>query len=91
MSIFLSGGEEFMPYQSYQNTLHLINTHIHMLDHTSVEHACGNMPPTAFLLQVIETLQDDAFTVGETVSDVWQILMRITVMHIGSMRQGPIP
>jgi hypothetical protein len=30
----------------------------------------------------METLEDDTFPMGETVSDVWQIVTRITAIHI---------
>jgi hypothetical protein len=36
------------------------------------------MPPTTFSLQGIEALEDDAFPVGETVSNVWETVTRIT-------------
>jgi hypothetical protein len=59
-----------MPDQSYQNALHFFDAHVYILDHSSVEHPSGNIPAIAFLLQGVETLQDDAFTVGETVSNI---------------------
>jgi hypothetical protein len=52
-----------------------------MLDHSAVEHSRRNIPPTAFLLEVIKTLEDDAFSVGETVSNIWQIVTRIRGTH----------
>jgi hypothetical protein len=79
---------QFISNQSHQNTLHVLNAHIDVLDHSPVGHCCGNMPPTTFLLEVSKALQDDAFTVGESVSDVWQVITRITAMHIGSTLIG---
>jgi hypothetical protein len=49
-----------MPNQPYQDTLHFLNAHIDMLNHTPVEHSCRHIPPTTFLLQIIETPQNDA-------------------------------
>src|SRR5262245_20512600 len=72
---------ECIPDQPYQNTLHLLNAHIDMLNHTTVQHARRHMPPPAFLLQGMKTLEDDTFTMGETVSDVGKIVARITAMH----------
>jgi hypothetical protein len=40
------------------------------------------MSPTTFLLQVRETLKDDAFMMGETVSYIWEIITRIAVAHV---------
>jgi hypothetical protein len=53
-----------------------------MLNHSSIEHSCRHIPPPSFLLQVIQTLKDDMFPVGETVSDVWKIVARITGRHM---------
>jgi hypothetical protein len=58
--------------------------HIHILNHSPIQHSRRDIPPTAFLLQVIEALEDDTFPVGETVSDVWEIITRVTVVHGGS-------
>ena len=69
------------PNESYQNPLYFLNAHIHMLDHSSIEHSCRHIPSPTFLLQVVETLEDDSFPAGETVSDVWQIITRVTVVH----------
>jgi hypothetical protein len=71
-----------MPNESYQNTLHLIHAHIYVLDHSTVEHSCRHMPPPTLLLQIIETLEDDAFPVGEPLSDVWYIVTRVTVRQV---------
>src|SRR5215510_7987290 len=62
--------------QPYQHALHFLHAHIDMLNHSSIEHSRRNIPPTTFLLQVVETLQNDTFPVGETVSDVWKIVAR---------------
>ena len=52
------------PNQSHQNTLHFLNAHVHMLNHSPVEHASRHIPPPTFLLQGIETLEDDTFHDG---------------------------
>src|SRR5262245_5893464 len=69
------------PNQSHQNTLHFLNAHIDILNHSPVEHSCRYIPPTTFLLQVIEALEDDPFPVGETVSDIGEAVTRSTVVH----------
>jgi hypothetical protein len=71
-----------MPNEPYQNTLHFLNAHVHMLNHSPVKHSRGDIPPTTLLLQGMETLEDDTFSMGKPVSDVWQIVMRITAIHI---------
>ena len=50
-----------------------------MLNHSPVERSCRHIPLTTFLLQVVETLQNDAFPVGETVSNIGEIVTRSTV------------
>jgi len=55
-----------------------------MLNHSPIQHSCGNIPPTTFLLQFIQALEDDAFPVGETVSHIRQIVIRATFVHGGS-------
>ena len=67
-----------MSDQPHQDTLHFLNAHVHMLNHSPIEHSCRDIPPPSFLLQVIETLEDDTFTVGEPVSDVGEIVTRVT-------------
>src|SRR5438874_5134722 len=71
-----------MSDQSHQNTLHLLNTHVHLLNHTSVQHSRRYIPPPAFLLQGMETLEDDTFTMAETVSNIGEIGTRVTGRHI---------
>ena len=68
-----------MPDEPHQDTLHLINGHIHILNDAAIEHTSWHMPITAFLLKVAETPQDDAFPVGKTISDIGYMVMRITV------------
>jgi hypothetical protein len=50
-----------------------------MLNHSPIQHARRNIPPAAFLLQVVEALQNYTFPVGETVSNVREIITRVTV------------
>jgi hypothetical protein len=78
---FISRGESLIPDQPYQNTLHFFNAHIDILNHSSIEHSRRNIPPLTFLLQIIETLEDDTFPVGETVSDVGEVVMRVLAVH----------
>src|SRR6266446_2061919 len=73
---------EWMSDQPHQNTLHLLNTHIDMLNHSPVEHARRDMSPPAFLLQGVETLKDDTFPAGETVSNIGEVVTRVTGIHI---------
>ena len=58
-----------MSDQPHQDTLHFLNAHIDMLNHSPIEHSCRDIPPPAFLLQGIQTLENDTFSMGETVSD----------------------
>src|SRR6266581_1957835 len=71
-----------MSDQPHQDTLQFLNAHIHILNHTAVKHSCRHIPPTAFLLQVIETLQDDTFSTGEPIFHIREIVMRVTVIHV---------
>jgi hypothetical protein len=40
-----------MSNQPYQKTLHFLNTHVHILNHTPVQHSCKDIPSPSFLLQ----------------------------------------
>jgi hypothetical protein len=42
---------EWMSDQPHQNTPHLVNAHIHMLNHTPVQHSRQDIPATSFRLQ----------------------------------------
>ena len=70
-----------MSDQPHQNTLHLLNCHVYILNYSPVEHSCRDIPPPAFLLQGMETLEDHTFPMGETVSDVREIVTRVMVGH----------
>jgi hypothetical protein len=72
---------QLIPDQPYQNTLHFFNAHVHMLNHSSIQHSRRHIPPPAFLLQVVETLEDDTFPVGETVSNIGEVVTRVMVGH----------
>jgi len=74
--------QKFMSDQPHQNTLHFLNAHVHIFNHSSVQHACRNIPPPTFLLQIMETLENDTFPAGKTVSDVWEVVTRITGIHM---------
>jgi len=41
------------------------------------------------LLEIAETPEDDSFTMGETVSDIWYIVTRITVQHEKLLSMAP--
>ena len=71
-----------------KNALHFFNAHIDMLDHTPVEHTCWNVPIAALLLQFLQAPEDDSFTMGETVCNIWQRITRITVWHIRLLHIG---
>ena len=64
-----------------KNALHFLNAHVYILDYSSIEHSRRNIPPPAFLLQVVETLENDTFSMGETVSNVGEIVTRVTRGH----------
>src|SRR5438132_7803814 len=70
-----------MSDQPHQNALHLLNCHIYMLNHSSVEHSRRDIPPPTFLLQGIETLKDNTFPVGETGSNIGEVVTKVTGMH----------
>jgi hypothetical protein len=42
------------------------------------------MSPPAFLLQVVETLENNTFPIGEPVSNIGEIVTRVTRVHDGS-------
>ena len=64
--------------QSHQDTLHFCNAHVHVLNHSPVEHPRRHIPPPALLLQGMETLQDDTFPMGETVANIGEVVTRVT-------------
>src|SRR5438128_8501709 len=70
-----------MPNQSHQNTLHLLNCHVHMLHHSTIKHSCWHIPPPTFLLQVSKALEDDTFPVGEPIFHIREIVPRVTAIH----------
>jgi hypothetical protein len=53
-----------------------------MLNHSSIEHARRHIPPPTLLLQGMETLEDDAFPVGETVSNIGEVVARVMSIHV---------
>jgi len=53
-----------------------------MLNHSSIEHARRHIPPPAFLWQVRESLEDDAFSVGEPVSNIGEVVARVMSIHV---------
>jgi hypothetical protein len=55
---------------SDEDALHFLDAHVNMLNYTSVKHGRWHMPTTSLLLQVVETLQDDAFTTGEPIAHI---------------------
>jgi hypothetical protein len=73
---------EWMSDEPNKNALHFLHAHVYMLNHSSVQHSRRDIPPPTFLLQVVETLQNYTFPVGETVSNVGEIVTRITAIHI---------
>ncbi len=77
-----------MSYQSYKNALQFLDTHINMLDHTSIEHPRWYVPTATLLLQLLQAPEDDSFTMGETVCNIWQRITRITVWHIRLLHIG---
>jgi hypothetical protein len=63
-----------LPDQPYKYALPFLNAHIHILDDRCIKHACRHMSPPTCLQQGMQTLEDDAFPMGETVSDVGEIV-----------------
>ena len=72
----------YLPNQPYQDALHLLDAHINILDYTSVKHTRWHVSATTFLLERVQTLQDDPFSMCQTVSHVREILMRVTGRHV---------
>src|SRR5467141_2894596 len=79
---------EWISDEPHKDTLHLVNAHIHMLNHSPVKHPCWHMPTTTLLLQFFEAPEDDSFTMGKTVLNIWQIITRITIWHIRLLHIG---
>src|SRR4029453_1409973 len=77
----MSRGESLLPDQPYQNALHLLHAHIHILDDSPVEHSCRHIPPTAFLLQGMEPLEGDTFPIGEPIFHIREIVTWVTGRH----------
>jgi hypothetical protein len=73
---------ERMSDEPHKDTLHFLNAHLRILDDSPVQPSRRDMPPAAFLLQGIETLEEDTFLLGETVSEVWEIITRVTGTHV---------
>jgi len=71
-----------MSDESNKDTLHFLNAHIDMLDHTSIKHTGWNVSTTTLLLQLLEAPEDDLLPVRETISNIWHIVPRITVLHV---------
>ena len=46
------------------------------------EHSRRDIPPPSFPLQVSKTLENNTFTLGKTVSNVGEMLTRITGRHM---------
>jgi hypothetical protein len=80
-----------MPNQSHQNGLQFLNGHVHMLSHSPVQHSRRDIPPTTFLLQGVETLENNALPVGETVANIGEIRTRVTRVHVRSSLTGWLP
>jgi hypothetical protein len=71
-----------MSDEPYQDTLHLFNCHVHILDDRSIEHSCRHIPPPAFLLQGMKTLEDNTFPGGEPVSHIGEVVTRVMRRHV---------
>src|SRR5262245_15571808 len=52
-----------------------------MLNHSTIQHARRDIPPPAFLLQVVEALQNDTFPVREPIFHIREIVTRVTSRH----------
>src|SRR5215475_15634657 len=65
---------EFIPDQPHQDTLHFLHAHVYILDDSSIEHARRHIPPPTFLLQGMETLEDNTFPMSETVFHIREVV-----------------
>ena len=66
-----------MSYESHKETRHFLDTPIDRLDHTATAHLRWHMPTITRFLPCLETAQDNSFTMGETVLNIWQKIPRI--------------
>jgi hypothetical protein len=80
-----------MSNQPHQDTLHFLHAHVYVLNHSSVQHPRRHIPPPTFLLQVSKTLEDDAFPMGETISNIREVVTRVTRVHVRSSLTGWLP
>ena len=76
--------QAMLPDQPYKYALPFFHAHIHILADRCIKHAYRHIPPTAFLLQVVETLQNDTFPLAETASYIRESVIKGTVVHDGS-------
>jgi hypothetical protein len=53
-----------------------------ILAHTSIQHTRRHILPTTFLLQGMKTLEDNTFPMGETVSNIGEVVTRVMGRHI---------
>src|SRR5215831_18819446 len=53
-----------------------------MLNHSSIEHSRKHIPPPSFLLQVIQTLENDTVPMGETVLHIRKRVTKVTARHV---------
>jgi hypothetical protein len=70
-----------IPDESYEDALHFLDAHVNVLNHTSVKHARWHMSTTSLLLQIVETLQDNALTTGEAIANIGHVVTRGSFTH----------
>lgn len=70
-----------MTNESDQNALHLVDTHVYMLDHTAVKHPGWHVSAGALVLQLLEAPQHNALTPCEAVSNIGEVIATIMIWH----------
>ena len=80
---------ERMSDEPHKDTLHFLNTPIYMLHHTSVKHARWHLPTTTLLLSFLETPENDSFTMGETVCNIWRDRKDRSIKNVPSYLDFP--
>lgn len=79
-----TGRNQILPFLLYYSvpkyryrSLKFLHAHIQMLDDPAVEHRSRYTPSSTFILQPVETIQDDPLFAGESVSHIRKIVNNI--------------
>lgn len=57
-----------------QDALQLVDAHVDVFHHSSVEHCCGDIAATAFFLGLVKYPEHDSLFAREAVADIWDIV-----------------